>query len=71
MNSKFKGTVYRMLSPEQVTLNEIAEKLMISLKMILRALLRFTLIKEDVYYKKSGRIHLFWRELRLGVCSLF
>jgi predicted ArsR family transcriptional regulator len=64
MGSRFEEIVYRMLSREPVTPNEIAKKLEISHKTALRALMHLALTKEDVYYKNSGRIHLFWRELR-------
>jgi predicted ArsR family transcriptional regulator len=64
MGSRFEETVYRMLSREPVTPNEIAKKLEISHKTALRALMHLALTKEDVYYKNSGRIHLFWRELK-------
>ena len=62
MGSRFEESVYRMLSREPMTANEVAKKLEISHKTALRALMHLALIKEDVYYKNSGRIHLFWRE---------
>lgn len=62
MGSKFEESVSRMLSREPVTANEVAKKLKISHKTALRVLMHLALTKEDVYYKNSGRIHLFWRE---------
>jgi len=65
MGSKFEESIYRILSREPVTANEVAKKLEISHKTALRALMmHLALTKEDVYYKNSGRIHLFWRELK-------
>ena len=64
MGSKFEEPVYRLLSREPVTTNEVAKKLEISHKTALRALMHLALTREDVYYKNSGRIHLFWRELK-------
>ena len=63
MGSRFEESVYRMLSREPVTANEVAKKLDISHKTALRALMHLALTREDVFYKNSGRIHIFWREL--------
>ena len=60
MGSKFEDPIYRMLSCEPVTPNEIANEFKISHKTALRALMHLALTKEDVYYKNSGRTHLFW-----------
>ncbi len=64
MGSKFEESVYQILSREPVTPNEVAKKLEISHKTALRALMHLALTKEDMFYKNSGRIHLFWRELK-------
>jgi len=61
MNSKFEETVYQMLSRPPVTLNEVVKKLAISNKTALRALMHLALTRENIYYKNSGRIHLFWK----------
>ena len=61
MGSKFEEHIHQMLSREPVTPNEVAKKLEISHKTALRALMHLALTKEDVYYKNSGRIHLFWK----------
>ena len=61
MRNKFEEAIYPMLSREPVTPNEIAKKMKISHKTVLRALMHLTLMKEDVYYRNSGRIHLFWK----------
>jgi len=62
MGSRFEEPIFRMLSREPVTPNEVANKLKISPKTALRALMHLALTKGDVHYKNSGRIHLFWRE---------
>jgi len=61
MPSKFEASIYRMLSDEPVTPNEVAVKLGISHKTAQRALMYLALTKNDVKYKNSGRIHLFWK----------
>jgi len=61
MGSRFEEAVYQMLSREPVTPNEVAKELEISHKTALRALMHLALTKEDVCYKNSGRIHLFWK----------
>jgi predicted ArsR family transcriptional regulator len=61
MAGKFEEPVYRTLSREPVTPNEIAKKLEISQKTVLRALMHLALTKKDVAYTNSGRIHLFWK----------
>ena len=62
MGGKFDESIYKMLSREPVTPNEVAKKLEISHKTALRALMHLALTKEGVYYKNSGRIHIFWIE---------
>ena len=62
MGSRFEELIYQLLSREPVTANEVAKNLEISHKTALRALMHLALTREDVYYKNSGRIHLFWRE---------
>jgi hypothetical protein len=64
MAGKFEEPVYQTLSREPVIPNEIAKKLEISDKKVLRALMHLALTKEDVYYKNSGTIHLVWREFK-------
>lgn len=64
MGSKFEASIYQMLTREPVTPNEVAKKLKISHKTALRTLMHLALTMEDVYYKNSGRIHLFWRDLK-------
>jgi len=61
MPSKFEESIYRMLSDEPVTPNEVAGKLGISHKTAQRALMHLALTKNDIKYKNSGRIHLFWK----------
>lgn len=64
MGSRFEESIHQMLSREPVTANEVAKKLEISHKTALRVLMHLALTKQDVYYRNSGRIHLFWRELK-------
>ena len=61
MGSKFEERIYRILSREPVTPNEVAKKLEISHKTALRALMHLALTKKDMAYKNSGRIHIFWK----------
>lgn len=63
---RFDEQIYRLLSREPVTPNEVARKLGIAHKTALRALMHLALTRDDVFYKNSGRIHLFWREERSG-----
>jgi len=64
MPSRHEENIYRMLSNEPVTPNEVAIKLGISHKTAKDALMHLALTEKDVKYKNSGRIHLFWREIR-------
>lgn len=61
MGSKFEEPIYRMLSREPVTPNEVAKRLEVSHKTALRTLMYLALTRDDVSYKNSGRIHLFWK----------
>ena len=61
MPNRNEELIYKILSHEPVTPNEIATKLKISHKTAQRALMRLALTKKDVKYKNSGRIHLFWK----------
>jgi Mn-dependent DtxR family transcriptional regulator len=62
MPSRYEDRIYGMLSKEPVTPNEVALKLGVNHKTAMRALMRLALTREDVHYKNSGRIHMFWRE---------
>ena len=53
--------VYKILTYEPVTPSEIAKKLGISHKTAQRILMQLALIRDDIKYKNSGRIHLFWK----------
>jgi len=50
-----------MLSREPVTPNEVAKKLRISHKTAKDVLMHLTITRDEVNYKNSGRIHLFWK----------
>lgn len=62
MPSRYEETIYRTLSDEPVTPNEIAKKLSVTHKTAKDALTHLALTRKDVRYKSSGRIHIFWRE---------
>ena len=51
-----------MLSQEPMTPNEVANNLGISYKTAQRILLDLAASRDDVAYKKSGRIYLFWHK---------
>jgi len=59
--SRYEETIYGMLSSEPVTPNEVAIKLGVSHKTAKSALMYLALTKDNVRYKNSGRIHLFWK----------
>lgn len=61
MASKYEDRVYQMLSDEPVTPNEVALKIEVTHKTAQRILMHLALTREDVKYKNSGRIHLFWK----------
>jgi len=61
MPGRYEKDIYRILSNEPVTANEVAIKLGITHKTALKALMRLALTEGDVKYKNSGRIHLFWK----------
>lgn len=64
MPCKYGDTVYKILCEEPVTPNEIAKKLNITQKTAQQTLMQLALTKNDVKYKISGRIHLFWKTLK-------
>ena len=67
MASKFEERIYGMLSDEPVTPNEIAKEIEVSHKTAQRVLMHLALTRDDVRYKNSGRIHLFWKKpLEMG-----
>ena len=61
MGSRFEESVYQILLREPVTPDEVAKKLQISDKTAQRALMHLALTNENVAYKNSGRIHIFWK----------
>jgi predicted transcriptional regulator len=58
---RYDEAVYRILS-DPVTPNEVAKKLGVTQKTAQRVLMHLALTREDVKYKNSGRIHIFWKE---------
>lgn len=50
-----------MLKDEPVTPNEIAKALKITHKTAQKVLLHLALTKNDIRYKNSGRIYMFWK----------
>lgn len=61
MTSKYEERIYKMLSDEPVTPNEIALRIKVSHKTAQRILMHLALTRGDIKYKNSGRIHLFWK----------
>ena len=59
--SKYEERIYRMLSDEPVTPNEIAKKVEVTHKTAQRILMHLALTKDDVRYKNSGKIQPFWK----------
>jgi predicted ArsR family transcriptional regulator len=59
--SKYEERIYRMLSEEPVTPNEVANKVGVTHKTAQRVLMQLALTRDDIRYKNSGRIHLFWK----------
>lgn len=57
---KYDESVYRILS-DPVTPNEIAKKLKVTQKTAQRILMHLALTRENVKYRNSGRIHIFWK----------
>ena len=65
--SKYEERIYQMLSDESVTSNEIAKKVRVTQKTAQRILMHLVPTRDDVRYKNSGRVHLFWKteEMRI------
>ena len=61
MGSRYEEKVYAILTSEPVTPSEIAKKLGVTYKTAQRALMHLALTRDDVLYRNSGRIHLFWK----------
>jgi Mn-dependent DtxR family transcriptional regulator len=61
MGSRYEEKIYNMLTREPMTPSEIAKKLGVTYKTAQRALMHLALTKDDVFYRNSGRIHLFWK----------
>jgi hypothetical protein len=47
---------------DSVTPNEVVKRLGVTQKTVQRVLMHLALRREDVKYKNSGRIHIFWKE---------
>ena len=62
MPSKHEDNIYQILCESPVTPNEVAQKLSITQKTAQQTLMQLALTHEDVKYKLSGRIHLFWKK---------
>ena len=62
MAGKYEERIYGMLSDEPLTPNEAAKEMGVSHKTAKRVLTHLGLTRNDVRYKNSGRIHLFWRK---------
>jgi predicted ArsR family transcriptional regulator len=62
MPNKHKEAIYQILCEAPATPNEIAQKLGITQKTAQQTLMQLALTREDIKYKLSGRIHLFWKK---------
>jgi len=60
MPGRYEEQIFKMLSEDPVTPSEVAKYLGISYKTAQKTLLDLAARREDVAYKKSGRIYLFW-----------
>jgi predicted transcriptional regulator len=65
MKSNHEMQVYKLLKEQPVTPGEVAHNLGISYKTAQRVLLDLAARKNDVGYKKSGRIYVFWHKSQL------
>lgn len=61
MGSKYERRIYEMLTQEPVTPSEIAKKVGVTYKTAQRVLMHLALTRDDVAYRNSGRINLFWK----------
>lgn len=61
MPSRYEEPIYQMLVDEPVTPNEVARKLGISHKTAQRVLMHLALTRNNIRYKNSGRISMFWK----------
>jgi len=60
MPGRYEEQVLKLLTQDPVTPSEVANSLGISYKTAQKILLDLAASREDVAYKKSGRIYLFW-----------
>jgi len=60
MSRNYENQVYKILTRDPVTPSEVAKSLGISYKTAQKVLLELAATRDDVAYKKSGRIYLFW-----------
>ena len=65
MGSRYEEKLYDMLTNQPVTPSEMAKKLGVTYKTAQRALMHLALTRNDVSYRNSGRIHLFWKSTTL------
>jgi hypothetical protein len=62
MPSKHEDAIYKILCEAPATPGEIAQKLGVTQKTAQQTLMQLALTRQDVEYKLSGRIHLFWKK---------
>lgn len=60
MPGHYEEQVFKLLAQDPVTPSEVANSLGISYKTAQKILLELAASRDDVAYKKSGRIYLFW-----------
>ncbi len=65
MPGKHQEAVYELLCitcKEPMTPNEVAQRLGITQKTAQQTLMQLALTRQDIKYKLSGRIHIFWKK---------
>ncbi len=65
MPGKHQEAAYELLCitcKEPMTPNEVAKRLGITQKTAQQTLMQLALTRQDVKYKLSGRIHIFWKK---------
>ena len=62
MPSRYEEEAYGLLAGGPVRASEMAQRLGVTPKTVMGALMHLALTREDVRYGNLGRIHIFWRE---------
>jgi hypothetical protein len=62
LGSRFEARIYELFTLEPVTPSEVPKRVGVTYEATQRAWVHLALTKDDVAYKNSGRIHLFWEK---------